>query len=229
MKFKKFLMTLACMVLVVCATFGFVGCAKEVSAEEVKTFMAQAEIANAFSDGYRMKMSMLGTIEMEAEAVYEEETLVSAHCKSSEGEVWLVDGTVYVSAQNSKKKYQLAELQTKNPYIKNILDGLKDETEQYIDEDELNEMIDSYNGQDGVKVKFKKEGSGNNVTFTMNASGKVSGQEIKAEGKLVFQNNKLTKVNMITKTGNNVMMDMYVETFSGRVSAPADASEYVAG
>lgn len=228
MKFKKFLMTLACMVLVVCATFGFAGCAKDVSAEEVKTFMAQAEIANAFSDGYRMKMSMLG-MEMEAEAVYEEETLVSAHCKSSEGEVWLVDGTVYVSDEDSKTKYQLAELETKNPYIKEILDGLKDETEQYVDEDELNEMIDSYNGQDGVNVKFKKEGSGKNVTFTMNVSGKVSEQEIKAEGKLVFQNNKLTKVNMTAKTGNNVVMDMYVETFSGRVSAPADASEYVAG
>lgn len=228
MKFKKFLMTLACMVLVVCATFGFAGCAKDVSAEEVKTFMAQAEIANAFTDGYRMKMSMMG-MEMEAEAVYEEETLVSAHCKSSEGEVWLVDGTVYVSASNSKTRYQLAELETKNPYIKDILDGLKDETDQYVDEDELNGMIDNYNGQDGVTVKFKKEGSGKNVTFTMNASGKEGGQEIKAEGKLVFQNNKLTKVNMTAKTGNNVVMDMYVETFSGRVSAPADASEYVAG
>ena len=63
----------------------------------------------------------------------------------------------------------------------------------------------------------------------MDASGKVSGQEIKAEGKLVFQNSKLTKVNMIAKVGNNVLMNMYVETFSGRVSAPADASEYVAG
>ena len=228
MKFKKFLMTLACMVLVVCATFGFVGCAKEVSAEDVKTFMAQAEIANAFSNGYRMKMSM-GTVEMEAEAVYDEETLISAHCKSSEVEVWLVDGTVYVSAQDSKKKYQLAELETKNPNIKDALDGLKDETEQYVNEAELNEMIDIYNGQDGVNVKFKKESSGNNVTFTMDASGKVSGQEIKAEGKLVFQNSKLTKVNMIAKVGSNVLMDMYVETFSGKVSAPADANEYVAG
>lgn len=227
MKFKKFLMTMACMVLIVAATFGFAGCAKEVSAEDVKTFMQTAEIDGVFDAGYAVKANMFGT-SVDAKMLFDENGHVSAaYMKGSEdiGEMWLVDGTLYVN-NNGKRKYVFANLAESNP-LKQAFNQVMNETPDF-NLDYLTEFIDDYQNQkeSGVKVTFKKDGSGNNVTFLMNVSGEEFGVKFSAEGKIAFKNNKLTKVSLYSKMGNEVSMDMSVEAFNGTISAPADAASY---
>lgn len=236
MNFKKFFMTLACMVLVVAATLGFAGCAKDVSAEDVKTYIQEAEVDGVFNQGFKTVSKIKGingeVVEQVAEFLFDEDGNVTAvHCKAVEvgGEVWLVDGILYVNNGQTKRKYDFAT-STNITSIKNILKNLQEDTLEF-DSQELMEMLNEYTGEEydgsGVKVKFQREGSGKNTTFTMKVAGEILGKKIEVTGKLIFKNNKLTKYELNTKTNGVIGIDASCEVFNGTIKAPADAGSYV--
>jgi len=235
MKFKKFLMTLACMVLVVGAALGFAGCDKDVSTEDVKTFIQSAEVDGAFDSGYSMKTTgdafgLNG--DMEVKVLFNEDgELSAAYLKSADvGEVWLKESVVYVNNGKTKVRCALEALPTELNEVKEGLEDLKANVEDFDVESLIEgiEELDAYKENGSFKISLKKNQSGNRVTFKINVSGTDDklGISMTSNMNIAFDSNKLAKVSTTMKMGK-METETTIEAFSGEINLPSDAASYV--
>ena len=233
---------MACMVLVVAAALGFAGCAKDVKAEDVKSYIQSAEVDGAFDAGYKMTMSFGKGYGTQAEVTFTEEgELKAAHVVSdSLGEMWLSEGLLYFKDEDTKVKFNYESAPTEYEEIKDSIEELKDQSDE-VSVEKLISAINEIEVQQktgAFKISMKKEESGKNVTFKITASGKQkmdildedAGEiSVKSQLDIVFVSNKLTKFNSKTTMGSGDKKSeiiMNVEAFNGAINLPADADSY---
>lgn len=230
MEFKKFLTAMACLALVLVGALGFAGCDKNASVDEVSTYVASAEVDEAFAKGFKMNLSMTGlTGDMEVYAKYDDnEELTEAAFLQGNTKVYLQGGWLYVSytsgTTTTKTKCDFTNLSTTmQAYKTTMMNGINRLTNY--DKEAILEYLETFEAAlvegHGVKLSVKKEQNGQNVTFKITLSGKVDGTEFSESFNLKFYERTLQKLDI-----NFPGMSVSVESYSAPIPYPADLTTY---
>ena len=242
MKLKKFMLTLACMVMVACVSFGFMGCGNTTTLKDAQNYVKGASVDESFTNGIVFNFQLAGT-EMSGEMTYDEDgNMKEIHAQYTDEEqsfeLWKVDNIVYLD--NGEAKLLLTEETLENNEEYAIYrDGLADVTERGDDIsiehvfEMLTEMDMMQDWFDNSKLNITKKENGKITTFDINLKYSYKDEETNQKvnmsftTSLTFNNKKLTKVVTNTYGDEEGVMYMSYEGFSGTISAPENAEEFV--
>ena len=217
---KKILSIMACFAFIFVGGLTLAACGgseETVSSDEFSEFVKQEGVVSEFS-GYELDLQVVdlsanATVVSDGENVDAKITFPSLD--GSEGQViYVKDNNVYFGTGEDKFYMALADYSNSMQDLSSILAYSGD----------LSDMMIEFVGRNSG-FEIVKKTDGDTVTFTAEASYTVGGTTTESSAEIVYINNVLNKLIMVSQTNGVTISNVSLSSYSGEISVP-DISTY---